>query len=134
MKKTLITLSIFFAGYYAYAMNADKGSSFEFNKYSNLYQSAPGDTTKSATDSTGDNGGYTESESSSDTQRMLDSINAVQNGGSYGGYNNYNSSQPASGTREPNSYKSGRTGGQYDAVIRPGIDPIKKKDDNSQQR
>jgi hypothetical protein len=119
MKKIIITFSIFFGGYYLAAQAGTSDVKFEFNKYSMKVN--PEDTNKTSANYQADT-----TQPGDRTQQVMDSINNSQYSGVY--YGNFNN-EPVhvEGRREPNSYKSGRTGGQYDAVVKPGMVPIKKQ-------
>jgi hypothetical protein len=125
MKKILIAFTIFLGGYYMSVSAAPNANKIVFNQQMRL----PGDTTKqvSNADSANSSGGY--------TQHVLDSVNNNQYSGVYySGADNYNNDQHVPGTREPNTYKSGRTGGQYDVVVKPGLVTPKKSENDAGSR
>jgi hypothetical protein len=120
MKKILIAFSIFLGGFYFYPSAHAAGNKFVFSQHSSLM---PEDTNKNASANT--NGAATDTQ----TQKVMDSLNNPQ-GVYYGNFGNSDQPVHVEGMREPNSYKSGRTGGQYDPVIKPGSVPMKKKSDS----
>lgn len=136
MKKTLCILAIVTTGFY-YGINANPSDCKIVQSKYNHSNFSDEDTNKivKQTDTSSYQDNTTEestSEVSDNTQRVLDSINNVQGGSYYGTYNNSYTPAPEKtiGTREPNSYKSGRTGGQYDVVNKPGYTPKKKKNND----
>jgi hypothetical protein len=119
MNKIMILMSLLLGGAYTWSQADNKDGRFEFNKYSVVY-GVQGDTSKQKVDTTGQAG---------DGSGNMDSV-AIQNSDSangmyYGYYHQQGqygtqAEEHAAGTRKPNTYPSGTTGGQVIPVWRPG--------------
>lgn len=125
MKKIIFIFSIAFGAFYYNAGAGVNNNNFELKQQSGIM---PGDTGKNNT-----NSAVAITDTSSHTQAVLDSLNNNQYSGVYYSSGNSDSQdEHVVGTREPNSYKSGRTGGQYDVVVKPGYVPMKKKNNDAE--